>query len=148
MEDHQALSESAQKMGITGNFHLLSKTARIKNGIGRTPEDVLGWDYIVKDDVGTCYKYYAAQPPLIGMSYPEPIECPLGIRVINNYEVKFQQAIEKMQQLDCGGAFVGLGLYWVLSPLSTNPEWHIRTDIGSEIVVNANTDEANCLSYK
>ena len=148
MEDHQALKDSAQKMGIAGQFHLLSKTAKIRNGIGTTPEDVLGWDYIVKDDAGTCYKYYAAQYPLVGMTQPEPIECPLGIRVINNYEVKFQQAIEKMQQLDCGGAFVKMSLYWVLSPASPNPEWHIRTDIGSEIVINANSGESNCMSYK
>ncbi|MGD8780055.1 MAG: hypothetical protein PVH88_13955 [Ignavibacteria bacterium] len=147
MEDHQALSDSAKKMGSGSEFHLLTKTARIKNGIGRTPEDILGWDFQVRDDNGVCYEYYAAQHPLIGMTQPQPIPCPLGIRVINNYEVKFQQAIEKMNQINCGDAFVEMSLYWPLTPACKEPEWHIRTNLGSEIVILADSGAEHCLSY-
>jgi hypothetical protein len=58
---------------------LMRQTARIKHGIGTDASDVLGFNYVVKDDSGTCHEYYAAEPPLIGMSHPMPISCPLGI---------------------------------------------------------------------
>lgn len=61
----------------------MSKKARIRHSAGTLADDVLGWDYVFRATDGTCYRFYAAQPPLIGMTQPEPIFCPLGVRVFD-----------------------------------------------------------------
>lgn len=117
---------------------LISKTARINNSAGQSAEDVLGWDVIYRGEDGTCYSYYVAQAPLIGMTEPVEIECPLGVQAFDSYMVDFEDAIAVMQMMDCGSIFVELSLYWPLTPEVEEPEWHITTDIGCEIVIGAN----------
>jgi hypothetical protein len=139
------LNQVAAKIGEGVRLDgLMVKTARIKHGAGKTAQDVLGWDYIMRTVEGTCYEYYAAQPPLIGMTQPEPIPCPLGIQPFNLYEVDFRKAIEIMNQMDCGDTFVAMQLSWPLTPECKEPLWHIRTSIGNNIVIGANSGSAGC----
>jgi len=139
MEEDNATSEGVEFEG------LLSKVAVINNSMGISAEDVLGWDYIYRDD-GTCYKYYAAQPPLIGMTQPVQIACPLGIQVFDSYQVDFKEAIDIIHSMDCGDSFVAMSLSWPLTPDSTEPLWHVKMSIGNDIVIGANSGEANCHS--
>jgi hypothetical protein len=141
------LAQVAGKIGENVTLAgLVVKTARIKNGAGNTVSDILGWDYIVRVTDKTCFKFYAAQPPLIGMTQPEPIQCPIGIRAFDHYEVDFKKAIEIFNQLDCGPLFVAMSLSWPLTPECQEPLWHIRTSIGSTIVIGANSRSADCHS--
>jgi hypothetical protein len=116
---------------------LISKTAVIK-GIGKTYEDVLGWNIVFRND-GKCYEFYCAQFPLIGCTHAQECHCLLGIRAFDSYKVDFKQALEKRNQLNCGDKFVGLKLYWPLAPGCDEPHWYIRTNLGSQIVVGANS---------
>ena len=141
------LSEASKAVDGSVEFRgLMSKKARIKHGQGKTPEDILGWDVVVRDKYGTCYKFYMAQPPLIGMTRPEPIECPLGLVAFNSYNVDFKEAISKIDQLDCGDAFVAMSLSWPLTPACKEPLWHIRMSIGNDIVIGADSGKIDCSS--
>jgi len=123
---------------------LMSKIARIKQNAGKSSGDILGWDYIFRAEDGTCYSFYAAQAPLIGMTQPVPIPCPLGVRVFDKYEIDFSSAIDIMHTMDCGDTFVEMSLSWALVPDCTEPYWHIRTSIGNVIVVGANSGKGEC----
>ncbi len=117
---------------------LLSKTAKIKEGGARSISDILGWDYVIKVD-STCYSFYAAQPPIIGMTEPVEIACPLGIRDIISYAVDAPQAIKILQSMRCGDTIAEMSLSWPLVPGADEPIWHIRTTIGNYVSIGANT---------
>ncbi|MHB8119485.1 MAG: DUF333 domain-containing protein [Methanothrix sp.] len=117
---------------------ILSKTAKIQNGTARSMSDIMGWDYVTKMN-GTCYSFYAAQPPLIGMTQPVEIRCPLGIREITSYAVDAQQVLEILQSMDCGDAVVEMSLSWPLVPSAEEPVWHILTNTGSYLSIGANS---------
>ncbi len=125
---------------------LISKVARINNSAGHTAEDVLGWDVIYKDVNGTCYSYYVAQAPLIGMTKPMEVDCLLGVQSFDSYMVDFKEAIAVMQSMDCGSTFVGLSLSWPLTPEVEEPMWRIKTDVGNEIVIGANCETSECMT--
>eukprot|EP00825_Cyclidium_porcatum_P035761 TRINITY_DN3752_c0_g2_i1.p1 TRINITY_DN3752_c0_g2~~TRINITY_DN3752_c0_g2_i1.p1 ORF type:complete len:174 (+),score=25.00 TRINITY_DN3752_c0_g2_i1:123-644(+) len=94
------MSQNKEQMGKSVDFEgLMSQKARIKHSVGKTAKDVLGWDYLTKGKDGICYSFYAAQSPLIGMTQPIPVPCPLGIRTFDHYEVDFSHAIEILQKL-------------------------------------------------
>ncbi len=132
----QVRAQVGKSVGFKG---LMSKRARIRHSAGTSVGDVLGWDYVFRATDGTCYRFYAAQPPLIGMTQPEPIFCPLGVRVFDHYEVDFSKAIEIMHGMDCGDTFVTMSLSWPLTPECREPYRHIRTSIGSDIAIGANS---------
>lgn len=123
---------------------LMTKKARIKHNAGTSAKDVLGWDYVFRADDGTCYSFYAAQPPLIGMTQPVPIGCLLGVRVFDTYKVDFSQALDIMHTMKCGDTFVAMSLSWALVPECTEPYWHIRTSIGNDIAIGANSGKGEC----
>jgi hypothetical protein len=130
---------ATQNNQMTATFEeLMSKTARLRHGVATSVEDILGWDYVTREGI-TCYSFYAAQPPLIGMSTPVPIVCPLGIRAFGGYKIDAAAAIEKFHTLNCGNGFVAMTLYWPLSPAVEEPEWHIRSELGCNIVIGANS---------
>jgi putative hemolysin len=114
---------------------LLSKTAVIKDGGARSISDILGWDYVTKIN-DTCYSFYASQPPLIGMTMPIEIRCPLGVQEITDYNVSAQQAIDIVLSMNCGDAVVEMSLYWPMVP-DAEPAWHILTNIGCHITIGA-----------
>jgi hypothetical protein len=136
-EINELLDQNKLETGVEFDG-LLSKTARINNSIGCTAEDVLGWDYLVRSG-NTCSYFYAAQAPLIGMTQPGVVICPLGLRVFDSYNIDFRQAIEKLNTVNCGIQFVVMSLYWPLTSQITEPEWHIRTSLGCEVVIGANS---------
>jgi hypothetical protein len=117
---------------------LMRQIARVKLGVGKDASDILGFDYVVKDSTGTCLEFYAAEPPLIGMTHPTPIACPLGIIAFNGYKVTFKDAIGIFKQADCGDFFVAMSLAWPLThPESKEPFWHIRSNLGFDLVIGA-----------
>lgn len=120
---------------------LLSMTAKIKPGGGNTAADVLGWDYVIHGEDQSCYSYYAAQPPLIGLTQQQQVPCPLGVRVFDQYRISFSKAIKLMHTSNSGDTFVSMSLSWPLTPTCTEPYWHIRTSIGNDISIGANTGE-------
>lgn len=141
----ETLQKVAASLGDTVSLKgLLLQKARIKQGAGKSAADVLGWDYIVHDNNGVCYSYYAAQPPLIGMTQPVPVPCPLGLRVFDTYEVDFKKAIDIMHSMNCGDTFVDMSLSWPLTPECKEPLWHIRTNLGNQIIIGANSGTSQC----
>ena len=123
---------------------LISLVAHINNSSGQTAEDVLGWDVRYMAEDGKCYSYYAAEPPLIGTTEPVEIRCPMGVRSFDSYMVDYKEAIEILHTLRCGSTFIEMELYWPVVPEADEPEWHITTDIGNEIVIGANSEETEC----
>jgi hypothetical protein len=117
---------------------LMRQTARIKHNMGKDASDVLGFDYVIKDETGTCHEFYAAEPPLIGMTQPMPIACPLGILAFNGYKVTYKDAIKLFKQANCGDYFTSMSLAWPLThPETKEPFWHIRSNLGFDFVVGA-----------
>lgn len=130
--------EVAPKLKETVYFKgLLSQVAHIKDGAGKELSDILGWDYLVRADNG-CYKYYEAQPPLIGRTQPKATKCPCGIQVIDSYEIGIEKVIEILSTVS-NDAFVNIELYWPLTPECKEPCWQIRTTSGSYIAIGANS---------
>ncbi len=123
---------------------LISKVARINNSAGHNAEDVLGWDVIYRGEDGKCRSYYMAQAPLEGMTEPVEVDCPLGVRAFDGYMLNYEEAIAAIKSMRCGSTFVELSLYRPLTPEAEEPEWHIKTDIGNEIVIGANCGKAEC----
>jgi hypothetical protein len=124
---------------------IMRQIARIKHGIGKEASDVLGFDYVLKDKEGICLEFYAAEPPLIGMTQPTPVACPLGIVVFNGYKITYGEAIELFKKSNCGDAFTAMSLSWPLThPASNEPFWHIRSNLGSDFVVGAISGQTEC----
>lgn len=141
------MSQATAQVGEGVEFKgLMSKVARIRHSAGESPQDILGWDYILRAQDGTCYQFYAAQPPLVGMTQPEPVPCPLGVRAFDHYEVDFARAIAIWHDsgMKCGDTFVAMQLGWPLTPECKEPSWHIRTSVGSDVVVGANSGNPHC----
>ena len=122
----------------------VSKKARIKHGAGNSPKDVIGFDYVMKDDSGACWSFYMANPPYIGLSHPVIIECPLGVVSFDKYEIDYKKAISIIEQMRCGKDFTAMALSWPLTPDVKEPLWFIRMAIGNEIVIGANTGDIHC----
>jgi hypothetical protein len=118
---------------------LLFKEARINDGNGKQVKDILGWDCIVRAEDGTCYKYYVAQPPLIGMTKPIQIQCPLGASIIHSYKIDIEEAIKILDKGPCGDTFVEIRLSRPLVPDCKEPYWHFRLLHGVEVSIGANT---------
>jgi len=146
MIDFKDIIASANtKIGETVEFKgLMSKKARIKHNAGQNAGDVLGWDYVFRAEDGTCYSFYGAQPPLLGLTQPVPILCPLGVQVFDKYDVDFIKAIDIMHSMNCGDTFTEISLSWVLVPECKEPYWHIRTSLGNVIAIGANSGKGNC----
>jgi hypothetical protein len=121
---------------------LISKTALI-HGIGASYKDVFGWKIVFRHE-GKCYEFYCAQYPLIGCTRAQEIHCRLGIRAFDSYKVDFKKALEELNKRDCGNKFVSLKLYWPLVPDCEEPYWYIRTDLGNQIAVGANSGKSEC----
>ena len=135
----EAIKDKAGKVEFKG---LMSLNASIKE-IGESYKDVLGWTVLYRS-AGKCERYYHAQFPLIGMTRPVEVMCPMGIRTFDSYKVDFKEALEKMKKQNCGDKFVAMSLYWPLTPDCLEPYWFIRTDLGSHFVIGANRGKTEC----
>ncbi len=135
------LDTAAEKTGVKC-IGLERKNAVIKNGIGSKVEDVLGWNIIVRDESGTCHEYYTARPPLIGMTQPVPIKCPLGIIPFDGYKIDIEEAINIFHTQNGGDKFTEITLSWPLThPESPEPYWYFRTNLGNSVVIGANSGQ-------
>jgi putative hemolysin len=123
---------------------LISKMARINNSEGKTAADVLGWNVTFRGEDGKCRTYYVAQAPLMGMTEAVEVECPEGARVFDSYMLDYEDAIAAMKSMRCCSTFVELSLYWPLTLEVKEPEWHIKTTTGNEIVIGANCGNSRC----
>ena len=125
---------------------LISKVAQINNSEGKTAADVLGWNVTFRDEDGKCRTYYVAQAPLVGMTEPVEVPCPLGVQSFDSYMVDFEEAIAIMQSMNCGDTFVELSLSMPLTPEEDEPMWRIKTSIENEIIIGADCGKAECVA--
>lgn len=141
MKLDELLKAASEKTGV--HFAgIMRKHARIRNGIGDKLSDILGWDVIMKEKTGGCYSFYAAQPPLIGMTHPEPVVCPLGIVAFDDYKIKIEEAIKIFHSQDGGSKFTEIHLSWPLvHPAAPEPYWYFRTELGNTVVIGANSGQ-------
>lgn len=123
---------------------LLNKTGVLREKVASSSDEVLGFDYMTRHG-DTCHEYYAANPPLIGMTRPTEIPCPLGARVIGEYKIDYNQAIRIFLESNCGDAFTAISLSWPLVASVTEPQWHILSITGSIFVVGANSGDGQCM---
>lgn len=123
------------------------KSARIKNGMGSEIADVLGWDVIVRNQDGGCYAFYVAQPPLIGMTQPQPAPCPLGIMPFNEYKIDIAEAIKIFHSQNGGDKFTAITLSCPLvHPAATEPYWYFMTNLGVSVIIGANSGDVKTVS--
>jgi|WetSurMetagenome_2_1015567.scaffolds.fasta_scaffold00706_3 hypothetical protein len=142
MTHFENLIEQISKNAGVKTIGLMRQDARIKHGAGRDASDVLGFDYVIKGTDGSCLSFYAAEPPLIGMTQPIPIPCPLGIVAFDGYKVTYKDAIAIFKKSNCGDVFVAMSLSWPLThPESKEPFWHIRSNLGFDLVIGANSGQ-------
>ena len=146
MEVSELLSAVKEKTGIIC-IGLERKEARIKHGIGSSVKDILGWDVVVRAEDGSCYAYYVAQKPLIGMTHPEPIFCPLGIVAFNGYRIDIEEAIKIFHTQNGGDKFTQVTLCWpLIHPAAPEPYWYFRTNLGNTVVIGANSGQIDGFS--
>ena len=139
IKDH--LNTAAEKTGVTF-IGLERKEGVIKNGMGAKAEDVIGWNIIVREENGICYSYYAARPPLIGMTQPVPVKCPLGIIAFDDYKINLEEAVKIFHTQLGGDKFTDVTLSWPLThPESPEPYWYFRTNLGNTVVIGANSGQ-------
>ncbi len=136
------LSSMLPEQSGTTCIGLERKNARIKNGIGSELHDILGWDVIVRAKDGVCYSFYTAQPPLIGMTQPQPVNCPLGISPFDGYKIEIEEAIKIFKTQNGGDLFTEISLSWPLvHPAAPEPYWHFRTNLGNTVIIGANSGQ-------
>ena len=139
MKTLDLLSQAAETTGETF-IGLLRKTARIKLGIGSSVKDILGWDVVLRAKDGDCYGYYAAQPPLVGLTQAQPISCPLGLVTFESFKIDITEAIKIFQSQDGGDKFMDITLSWPLvHPAAKEPFWYFRTNLGVEVIIGADS---------
>ncbi len=135
------LAAAKEKTGETF-IGLERKSARIKHGVGSELSDILGWDVIMRESDGTCYGYYVAQPPLIGMTQPQPTSCPLGIAAFDSYKIDIAEAIKIFHSQNGGDKFTEITLSWPLvHPPAPEPYWYFKTTLGNTVVIGANSGQ-------
>jgi hypothetical protein len=138
MAHFQELVDQIKKETGVEIIGLMRQIGRIRNSVGKTAKDVVGFDYVVKDAEGGCLEYYAANPPLIGFSHPMSVFCPLGVVAFNSYKINYSTAIEIYQKLSNHQPFVAISLSWPLThPETKEPFWHIRSEDGTDYAIGA-----------
>lgn len=118
--------------------HLLLKTGHLKESIARTADDVVGFNNLMRSAKG-CFTYYEANPPLIGLTNPVPVQCPLSLAVIPPYKLDYKKAIELFHRGNWGTGFTGIGLSKPLYPGVMEPYWTITGSNGITVVIGANS---------
>lgn len=143
MSTQEDLAKASQDLGEAGaKLDLLKKTGKFKDGVtaAETADDVVGFDYLTTNN-GKCYAFYTANPPLIGMSKPTPTPCPVGIAVFGDTKVDYKQAIDIFHKGNWGSKFTSIVISKPLTPSVNDPFWYIKSELGTEVVINANTGE-------
>ncbi len=140
MDIKSILAEAAKKIGKDVELEgLLRKTGRLKFNSVADAKDVLGFDYLVYWEKA-CYEYYAANPPLIGLTQPVPVPCPVGIEIFNSYKVDYKKAVEIFHTGNWGGKFTSIVLCKpLIHPEAKEPYWYFLSDLGVQIMIGADS---------
>ncbi len=141
MKTLELLKQVKEKTGVEC-IGLERKSARIRHGMGSELKDIMGWDVVVRGKDGSCLEYYVAQAPLIGMTQPQPICCPLGIIAFDGYKIDIEEAIKIFKTQNGGDHFTHITLSWPLvHPEAPEPYWYFRTNLGNNVVIGANSGQ-------
>ncbi|SDC68469.1 hypothetical protein SAMN05216323_10449 [Williamwhitmania taraxaci] len=141
MKTSDLLAQVKEKTGVSC-IGLERKIARIRHNVGSNIADIQGWDVVVRGNDGSCMEYYVAQPPMMGMTQPQPISCPLGIIAFDDYKIDIKEAIEIFKTQNGGDKFTEISLSWPLvHPAAPEPFWHFRTNLGHTVVIGANSGQ-------
>jgi hypothetical protein len=142
MSIKQQMSTVALKLGSVQLNGLIRMTGVLPKGVASDAKDVVGFDYIVQDENGNCHSYYAANPPLIGMTEPVPVPHPLGIESFDDYKVDYKQAISIFHTGNWGSYFCAITLSKPLVfPPAKEPYWYIRSTLQVDVIIGANTGD-------
>lgn len=138
--DKEVLQKALTLIGADVKFEgLMKKSGRLRSGCAQNVEDVLGFDYLLHHE-NTCYEYYAANPPLIGMTQPVPVECPLGMEIFDEYEIDYKKAIDIFHSGNWGSGFISIVLCKPLVyPQATEPNWYFKSNTGVQVVIGADS---------
>ncbi len=137
---NEILKNAGEQIGSNAKFSLLRETGRLKDKTASTADDVVGFDYLVSDG-STCYAFYAANPPLEGLTKPTQTTCPVGIAVFDDYKIDYKEAVNIFHTGNWGSEFTAISISKPLTPEVTDPLWRIMSSMGTEVVINANTGE-------
>lgn len=118
---------------------LLRMTGRLKNNLASQPGDVVGFDYLVLNN-DSCFEFYMANAPMIGITQPLPINTPLGIEVFSEYNIDYKEAISLFQSGKWGNYFTSMALCKPLAnPGATEPYWYLMSNLNISVVIGANS---------
>jgi len=140
MGTNNNLTEVSKMLGTNSNVKYVRRIGRLSNNLTGEASDVLGFDNIVFID-GTCYEYYAANPPLIGMTQPVPVPYPYGLAIFEDYKIDYKEAIKLFHSGNWGSKFTSISISQPLYPGVNDPSWYICSELGIQVVINANTGE-------
>ncbi|HEX3030290.1 MAG TPA: hypothetical protein VHT34_13565 [Clostridia bacterium] len=140
MSSSKCLKKASDMTGDSVAFRLIKETGVLKYPASSDAEDVLGFNYIVYDN-GTCYEYYAANPPLVGMTQPVPVSYPLGLAVFDTPKIDYKQAVKLFHSGNWGSKFTSILLCKPLHPDVKDPSWYFVSDLGAHVIINANTGD-------
>ena len=134
------LKKAANRIGENVELNgLMRKDGRLKFRSVSQAKDIVGFDYIVNWD-GGCYQFYAANPPLIGLTEPEPVICPVGLAIFWEYKIDYKEAVKLFQQGDWGESFTSIVLSKpMVHPEPSEPYWHFQSILGVEITIGADS---------
>jgi len=140
MKTKDTLKRASAKLGDNVVLEgLLRMNGRLKNNLGSQPSDVVGFDYLVHHE-DSCYEYYEANPPLIGLTQPVPVLCPVGIMVFDEYKVDYIEAIKIFHSGNWGSYFTSIVLCKPLVyPPAEEPLWYFMSDTHVCVVIGANS---------
>lgn len=141
MSLQENLDQADQQIGGGVKTKLLVQKGRLKGSEAETAEDVTGFDNIITDGNGKCYTFYAANPPLVGLTQPTPCPCPLGAAAFDGYKIDYKGAIDIFHKGNWGSKFNAISVGQALTPEVKDPHWRIMSTLGTEVVINANTGE-------
>ncbi len=119
---------------------LLRKTGRLKISLACVPEDIDGFDYVVIWD-HLCYKFYCSNPPTANRTHAFPCPRPYGLSVFKEYKINYKKAIQIFHSVNRGTKFSSLSLSKPSNLNLFDPHWHFISDLGMEVVINANSGE-------
>ncbi len=139
MNTKDILEKASKKVGEDVKLEgLMRKIGRLKKSSAKLAIDVLGFDYIVHWD-NSCYEFYAANPPLIGITQPVPVPCPYGIAIFNEYKIDYKKAVDIFLKGNWGDSFTSISLSKPLHPDVEEPYWYFLSNIGVQVMIGADT---------
>jgi len=140
MSSKETLQKASARLGDNIELEgLMRMSGRLKNNLASQPSDVLGFDYIVHHE-RSCFEFYAANPPFIGLTQPMPVLCPLGIEIVKEYKLDYKEAINIFHSGDWGDYFTSLVFCKPLVyPQATEPYWYFMSNLGVPVMIGANS---------